>query len=364
MRNWTKSIGAMMIIVLILLTSIACESQHKEIVASEKQRIIVDSLGREVVVARDIERIACLFAPVGHMLQMLEEADKIVAVSNGFTRDRFLNMLCPSIGDASLVKGGGHFNIEEMMATNPDIIIMSTDSFDKATTKKLDKLGVPYIIINFANIKEQKGALMLLASLFDKQDIAQSYSDYYDEMIELVESRTKDIVDKRTIYHAINEVARTDKSDTICGEWTGYAGAINVALDNNKDYDYKINDDKLYVSFEQICLWNPDMIIANGEGIDDYIMKSDKFKELRAVKNSNVHLLPVGISRWGHPNSIETPLAIMWTAKKLYPDRFEDISIEDRAREFYSDFYRTEIDDELLEKILSGKGMRRVKGDN
>ena len=82
---------------------------------------------------------------------------------------------------------------------------------------------------------------------------------------------------------------------------------------------------------------------------------------MKAVMNNKVFQMPIGISRWGHPGSIETPLAILWAAKTLYPDLFKDINIRTETRQYYKRFFDYELSDKLLEQILSGTKMRRKK---
>jgi iron complex transport system substrate-binding protein len=41
------------------------------------------------------------------------------------------------------------------------------------------------------------------------------------------------------------------------------------------------------------------------------------------VQKGEVYQIPIGITRWGHPSSFETPLAILWLMKLLYPGSFE-----------------------------------------
>ncbi len=45
-------------------------------------------------------------------------------------------------------------------------------------------------------------------------------------------------------------------------------------------------------------------------------------------KNHCAYQAPIGISRWGHPGSLETPLAVLWTAKTVYPDKFGHIYMQ------------------------------------
>ena len=63
------------------------------------------------------------------------------------------------------------------------------------------------------------------------------------------------------------------------------------------------------------------------------------------------------------PSSIltyDTPLALWWFAKAVYPDLFEDIDIPLKVKEYYGRFYGMELTDGEVEKLLSpGAEMRR-----
>jgi len=68
------------------------------------------------------------------------------------------------------------------------------------------------------------------------------------------------------------------------------------------------------------------------------IRTDKKWAPIRAVQNKRVYAIPVGISRWGHPGGLETPLAILWTAKTAYPDLFENLDLEFEIRPFTMSF--------------------------
>lgn len=118
---------------------------------------------------------------------------------------------------------------------------------------------------------------------------------------------------------------------------------------------------KNFAGLEQILLWNPDVIIVNEPGVADYIRHNPQWAPLKAVKYGKVYQMPIGISRWGHPGGIETPLAVLWTAKTVYPQYFSDLDVKSEARRFYKEFYNYSVSDEMLNQILAGKGMRRLK---
>ena len=56
----------------------------------------------------------------------------------------------------------------------------------------------------------------------------------------------------------------------------------------------KLVDKQYIASLEQILLWNPDVILANQDGVGDYILESPAFHTLQAVKNQE----SVSASEW------------------------------------------------------------------
>ena len=74
--------------------------------------------------------------------------------------------------------------------------------------------------------------------------------------------------------------------------------------------------------------------------------------------------MPNGISRWGHPGSLETPLAMLWTVKTIYPEYSGSINMKTETVNFYKKFFNYTLTDQMAEQILQGKGMRKSKKGN
>jgi iron complex transport system substrate-binding protein len=159
------------------------------------------------------------------------------------------------------------------------------------------------------------------------------------------------------IYHSVNEAVRTDSKGTLPADWTEAAGVINVSVNE----DLKFSNNKYFANMEQILLWNPDAILVNEQGVADYILTEKQWAPLKAVQNKRVYQMPNGISRWGHPGSLETPLAVLWTCKILYPELCQDIDMMQETKSFYQDFFNLDLSDEMAAKVLSGIGMREPK---
>ena len=117
---------------------------------------------------------------------------------------------------------------------------------------------------------------------------------------------------------------------------------------------------KSYTTLEEIYNWDPDMIICNEAGVDDYILTDDKWQGLRCVREGEVYQIPVGISRMGHPTSSETPLALMWLMNLLHPDLYP-VDFTEELISYYDTFYDYPVSEELAEAILEGDEMRAAK---
>ncbi|ABI68496.1 ABC transporter substrate-binding protein [Syntrophomonas wolfei] len=331
---------------------------NNENVPGPKQSItVIDNLGRKVQVPAHVERVASLYAFSGHVTAMLGEGDKIVAIPDGLKKDVLLNVMYPKIGDALIPVAAGSINIEELLKTNPDVaFIKNSTALNPAEVEKLDTFNIPYLAVDYNSIEGQQHAIMAIAQALGVPEKGQAYIDYYQASIKRVQKVTATIPEKERVrvYHAVNEATRTDTPDSLSGEWTKIAGAINVSV----YHPLRQLEGKNYASLEQILLWDADVILVNEPGVVDYIMTNSQWSSLKAVKNNRVYQMPIGISRWGHPGGLETPLVIMWTAKQLYPEHFEDLDIREEARCFYQTFFNYQVSDEMLTNILNGEGMR------
>ena len=330
-----------------------------------EKNIVVDCFDREVEVpdSEDIERIGCLFAYSGHAVALLNRGNDIVAIVDGLKRDVLFTEMYPNIKDAIVPSKSSVINIEELARADCDILfVQGENAVNEAYIAQIEQFNIPYLVIDYGSIAEHQFSMEMIGKALGEVEEARQYIDYYNYCIERVQEKMKDIPysERITVYHSVNEATRTDARGTLAAEWLEIAGAHNVSLDT----DLKFLENKYFASLEQILLWDAEVIIVNEENVDKYILTNEQWADLQAVKNERVYKMPNGVSRWGHPtNALETPLAILWVAKLLYPDLFEDINMQEEVKYFYSSFYEWDLTDEYIEKILSGEGMRLRKGD-
>jgi iron complex transport system substrate-binding protein len=321
---------------------------------------LVDCKGRSVVLPARVDRIACLYAFTGHVVTMLGRGPDIVAVSNGLKRDSLLHRICPSILKARVPKAQGAINIEELLASKPDVLFMPGDvAGDPADMAKLARFKIPYLIIDYTDIETQQHAIELIGQAVHAGARAAEFIAYYQNTIDRVRQITNTIPKEKRIrvYYAVNEPLRTTLIQGLESAWLKVTGCENVAL-NRKP---QVIEGKNIASLEQILLWNPDVILANEPSAAAFMLHEEKWSALTAVKRKRVYRMPIGISRWGHPGSMETPLAILWTAKQLYPERFTQVDMRAETRSFYKKFFNYELSNAMTEKILNGENVRKPK---
>ncbi len=353
------------IVAVILCTG--CGATKQEAVLPEEGYIIAeDCFGDAVKIKEDSEYVASIFAATTHYIAMLGEVERVVAISEGNTRDYLFCEMFPSVLDARIAKGNSSISIEETMKDpKPEFIVVNPDvALDDTTKTRFQSMGVPVLTVAHETIQDQLDLMTLLGDVFNQEEAAAEYIEYYNWIVDLVDERIGHLEEgeKRPVYHAINELLRTDKPHSLSAEWTEAAGIHNIAFDILGTEEMPLTS-KNYIGLEDLMQADPEYIIINGADVYDYIMANERFYNMHAYKNDQIYIMPLGVSRWGHPNSVETCMAILWTATTIYPEYFEDISMEEETKRFYSEIWNYELSDEQVFNILEGRSYKNIKGD-
>ena len=351
-----KLVPIILLIMILVISASGCAAARAP---SAGGVTVKDMAGREVTVPEDPKSICVLDAYAAPIVVMLGYGDRMPTTVNAVTRNLLLQAICPALKNAAVVKTSGAVNGETILQAQTDLMIVGADTYSSPDEKaKLETLGIPYLVVNYTTMADQMQVVTLLGKALRNEEMAQRYVDYYQKCVNTVKTGMADMPESSPLrlYHSVNEATRTDYKGSLSADWIGLFNVENVSLDT------KLNmmEDKAYATLEQIYTWDPDIIIANESGVADYIRTDSKWQGLRAVINGDVHQIPIGISRWGHPTSVETPLAILWLAELLYPEQYEvDISAE--MTSFYQTFFNYSISPEEANDIISGYGVRTPK---
>jgi iron complex transport system substrate-binding protein len=358
-KNSVLRLGIMFLLALVVLTLPGCQSQTTT--SSVPTKTIVDCMDRQVVIPQEPKRVACLYASTAHMVAMLGEADKIVGIPNGVKRDVLMSAKIPDIDAIAVPFQDGAINIEELLATDTDLVLIrQSTAVNKGETEKLDKAGIPWVVVDYDSLESLKKAVAVTGDVFNRQERAAGYNAYLQQTLDLVASRVSPIpvTSRVRVYHAVNEAARTDLKGDLCSQITDVAGVINVSAEGGS----LITDaEKTMTTLEQIYSWNPDAIIANDINATKYMLSDSKWSGLGAVVNQRVTTLPIGVTRWCHPGSMEPQMAALFIAMHFYPEQFTDIDLPQTVRDYYQQWFELDLTDENIAAILTGTGMRLSK---
>ena len=355
------SILVCLLIACALALTTACSSSSSSSSAARAGNVITDCAGRQVEIPKNVESVACLYAYTGHVCVLLGCEDKIGAVVKGLKRDHLMERKVANIADLPSPYNQGAINIEELAAVKPDLIFVRSDILqDAGELEKLDGIGIPYVVVDYTTADDQIRSIEVMGQSLGCEDRATAYTDYYRSTFQLVRERVASIPasEKLTVFHSVNEAVRTDIPHTLSYEVLETAGCVNVVTSTS---ELHLDGDKGNATVEQIYVWDPDVVLANEPVAYNYFLTDSKFSGLRAVLEGHVYQLPVGISRWGHPGSVESPLAALYVAKMLYPEHFADIDITQETKDFYERFFGITLTDEDVESIFSGIGMREAR---
>ncbi len=333
--------------------------EEADAVSEDSETItVIDHNGDRVEVPKEINRVVSTsMYPLPSVFTMfMGSAEKLVGihpVSMAAAQNSVLSKMFPEILDASTdFIQGSEINLEELMKLDPDVIIYHANN--AAEKELLKSTGIPAVGISATNwdydvIETYDQWIDILSQMFPEQDKTEEVSRFSQEIYDLVQERVADIPEEeRTrsmLIFTYDETALTVSGEHFFGQyWADASGGINVGEVLDEEQSVTIN-------MEQVYEWDPDVIYitnftaAQPEDLYTNSIASDDWSEVAAVKNEQVYKMPLGSYRSYTPG-VDTPLTLLWMAKTMYPDLFEDIDMNQQVKDYYSEVFGVELTDE------------------
>lgn len=319
------------------------------------KRVVVDQLGRSVVIPQKVERVVCLMHHALDITFELQAGDRLVGIMKDWEGLLFPGLadIYPPIRKLPQVGTLTEVNMEELLKVRPDLVIV-THYFPQDTIKKIEAAGIPVVAVSLyqAEFEEasklnpkltdpdraytigMKMGINLLGEIYGKEKEAKKLNEFVEQKRAIVGDKLSAIPDNKKITcYMANPDLYTYGSGKYVGVIMDRAGGINVA---RGIAGYKA------VNMEQILKWDPQVIFVQDRyaaKVMPEITKSAAWAPIKAVKTHRVYVTPEYVKPWGHPCPESMALGELWMAKKLYPDRFKDIDINKVVQEFYTTFY-------------------------
>jgi len=314
-----------------------------------------DMLGRTVVIPGQIERVIALRAGALRMIAYLDAVDLVAGIEEPERRsDRPYLYAYPELSELPPV--GPHMggDPELLVAARPDLLFLTFTSRGQADDLQA-RTGIPVIALEYGNFSDQRehffSSLRLMAALTGRTDRADTLIAGINASIAELETRT-------------GNIPETDRPRTYVGgvSYRGPRGitstepfyppfrfihARNVAGDLPARLINPIQG--TYIDIEQLIVWDPDVLFVDLFSLrtagPDIRPGTPLARSLDAIQSGEVYgVLPYN----NYAANYEAILANAWFAGKvLYPDRFNDIVISDKADEMFQLFLGRHIYDDI-----------------
>jgi len=327
-------------------------------------RTVVDGTGREIEIPAEVDRIVITsFMPICSVYCMVGgDPSKLVgmpASTKNAAETSFLGRVASFDHVSTAFADGESVNVEELMNLDPDVVFYnSSNAADISTAEQLESLGVPCVgfstsipnTIEIVSIWADE-----IGQVLGTETKADEIIAYGKNVEQMVIDRVSQIPEEERrsalILTNYNSSGITAAGSTFGRYWLSTIGADNVAME--------IEGAVGPVSLEQIYEWDPDVIflnsfsafteddIANGTAVPGH-----DWTGLTSVQNGEFYKMPVGMYYWFPPCS-DSPLALQWMAKKLYPELFEDLDMDAEIKDYFQNFYGVTLSDDDLATLYN-----------
>ena len=275
-------------------------------------------------------------------------------------KNGLLSQLYPEILNASTnFLAGNEINTEELMTLNPDVVIYSASNPKQGQQLKNAGFNAVAVSVNkwdYNCIETLNNWISLLNQMFPENSKADTVSQYSNNIYEMIQGRVANLSEeeKAKVFFLFkySDSAIVTAGDKFFGDWWADAvGAQNVAKEIKGDNAQQVN-------LEQIYAWNPDKIFITNftEAFPEDLYKNTvgayDWSGIKAIENKNVFKMPLGIYRSYTPGA-DTPITLMWLAKSVYPELFEDIDITEETKKYYKEVFGVDLTDAQAQSIFS-----------
>jgi len=326
--------------------------------ANLQAKVVLDTDNKPVTVPDKVSRVFGSSPPMNYLIYAIDP-NKMIGLNfdakNGnnqatkeYLTPKFLSL--PVIG--SFHGGGKNINLETLMKAKPDLILVWQDDMVVGTVEKaIAKTKIPTITVPFRKIEEMPLAIRFAADALNEPMRGKILADYASKKILHVSKSVKNIKPTRYYYAEGAEGLSTECDTSFHVEAMNFAGGENV---------HKCQQSGLLglekINFEKLLTYDPDVIIVQSEFTYHAIMNNPLWKNLRAIKAGNVHIVPITPFNWvDRPPSFMRIVGIEWLANIFHPREYK-IDLSHEVKEFYALFFGVKVSDEEVAKITnSGK---------
>lgn len=242
---------------------------------------IEDMAGREITFDKVPEKMVALLASDVEILYRLGVEEKIIAVGE------FCNYPSEAL-EKEKITTGESLNIEQIVALQPDVVIIGKMAQTKDQNKKLEDAGIKVFVTDANSIEETYQSIDLLGKISGKSEEATKLIDDMKSDIQTIRNKASEKASNKTIYFEVSPLVYglwTTGKDTYMQELCDIVGAKNIFSDVTGWTE---------VSEEQVIDRNPDYILTvtmfyeDGMTPTEEILSRKNWSDITAIKNQGI----------------------------------------------------------------------------
>lgn len=273
---------------------------------------LTDSVGNETTLETAPENIVSMMPSNTEILFALGLSDEIIGVSD---YDDY-----PEEAQEKEKIGGQEFNIEAIIALDPDIVFGHESAFGigEEGYKQIESAGIPvFVIKNAANFEETYETITTIGQLTNKQEEAEQIINEMKTKVEEVLAKVEEVEEEKTVFVETSPAPDiyTPGQGTFVQEMLDMIGAKNIADDGENWFA---------MDPEEIVNRNPDTIIVMYDYIDtavEDVYARDGFDTITAIQEKQVIQVDENLTSRTGPRLAEGLEAF---AKAIYPEVFSE----------------------------------------
>ena len=245
--------------------------------AEDTSITINDMHGREIVLTEPVTRIVALTPADCEILCAIGCEDTLVG------RGKYCDYP-ESILELPALATGDDLNVEEILALEPQVVLMSDMNQTDDQVKMLEENGVQVVVSETTDIEGVYTAIRMIGALMGKNDEAEAVIADMQTTFDYIASVSEQ--SDKTIYFEVMPLEWglwSAGTTTFMHELAGICGMQNAFADI---------DGWQAISEEQVIERNPDYIVlvtGMGETAVDEVMGREGWGELKAIQNATVY---------------------------------------------------------------------------
>ena len=246
------------------------------VLADDAVITVTDMHNREITLTEPVTRIVVMQPSDCEILCAIGCEDTIVG------RGQYVDYPA-SILEVPMVQSGDETNIEEILALEPQVVLMNDMSQSEEQVKQLEENGVKVVVSMTSNIESVYTAIQLIGKLMGKD--AEAEAVIADMQATFDEIKAKVSGETKNVYFEISPppYLYTAGSSSYMNELAEICGITNIFGDQE--------DAWLMISEEQVIERNPDYIVLitnmGSAGVEE-ILSREGWGDINAIKNQKV----------------------------------------------------------------------------